>query len=172
MTRVDRLSTIGSSFGGDHQHVVDSTFIGGGGVSGIFVTVERSTFRNVEGPVYGADDVHVFDSRFVRNRGTTLDSDRALTAYSNVLIDNSGAALSAGRGGSYVGNRIVRQGGDGIYYFPTDSGNTTLYIGDNRIVDGAGWGIVVDPDLTHDLGGNVARGNAHGQCQGVVCTRH
>ncbi|WP_354500609.1 right-handed parallel beta-helix repeat-containing protein [Mycetocola sp. 2940] len=75
-----------------------------------------------------------------------------------------GEPVPTADGSRAVGNVLMKNSGTGIL---TDLPG--LAVGDNTAKNNGGYGIYAPGAV--DLGGNVAFGNALGQCVGVVCTR-
>lgn len=159
--------------------VVGTDFTAGRGaalVSGHDVQVDRSLFRASVGVAIAGDTVEVTRTRLRGGQGADTVSALTLSASGNSLFRNEGAGLHSRGGAADVsGNTITQQRGDGIVYDAFTDGTPAtgdFRVGDNRVTDGLGWGILTaansDPARIADLGGNIASGNAAGQCSAPI----
>jgi hypothetical protein len=105
-----------------------------------------------------AMSVSVHDSLF-RHNGTGIVMDPDVCAP-----NEGGCTLPIND--DFTGNTFSENTGDGVSW-----GFGTLTAANNRFVDNGGWGFVAAAGTTVvDGGGNVAHGNAAGNCQGLACS--
>lgn len=141
-------------------------------VRGQQVQVSNSTVKAAVGVAISGDTVSVTGTVLRGGKGADTVVARALTASGNTLLNNAGTGLRAQGGPTTVtGNVITNQGGDGIRFDTFADGTAAtgpFQVQNNQVRDGLGWGIRTADGtgsaVVVDLGGNVASGNAAGQC--------
>ena len=155
--------------------IVDTTILGGGGLSGGACSTLLQHDRFVgpgsgigfePGPGY---PMTVTDSVFTGWNTAVVVDDQATITGSTFRDNATGVACTARycEGGTVTGNRFVANSGTGLLL------TTGLWhVGSNEVLRNGGLGIDAEgPTLTVvDDGGNVARRNLAPQCVGVVCT--
>lgn len=115
--------------------------------------------------VYGGDTLaRVVGNTFRTNGGAALDGEAFLAAV-NVFERNSAAIRVDGSNydSRILNNQFRANTGTGL-----EVSRGYVRIGNNMATGNGGYGIYAPNG--YDLGGNVASGNAEGNCVGVVCT--
>lgn len=123
--------------------------------------------------------VDVSHSTFTRNDSVIWCPDGSVTFGSSVILQNkvrgNGGGLTLAEPAEFLvptltgtisGNRFQRNRGTGLLVTTA----STLTVARNTAIDNTGWGIFAPGVI--DGGGNVARGNAAGNCLGVACSSH
>ncbi|RKH63626.1 right-handed parallel beta-helix repeat-containing protein [Corallococcus llansteffanensis] len=115
----------------------------------------------------------VMRDSWVYNNGSGLRAGgRTVDLQGNTFWNNAGGVTLAdlpefepvALTGPVRDNRFLRSTGDGLRVLPPSQPT----VSDNLALDNTGWGIHAPAAI--DGGGNVARGNGAGGCEGVVCT--
>ena len=126
-------------------------------------------------PTYPNSAAYSFVLRdsLVVNNGSGLQAE-AHTVYieGNTFLDNAGGLTLADfpesnpitLTGPVRNNRFLSNDGDGLRVLPP----STPTVAGNLAVGNTGWGI--HAPTAFDAGGNVARDNGAGNCEGVICT--
>lgn len=145
------------------------------------VRLTDSTFTDMPSGVLGdissnigSDGVSVITGNTFARSGVVLAGDVPMIVENNVFTrSDTGVVFTrdqslpgdppfTAEGSRAVGNELTKNSGSAIY---TDLPG--LAVGDNVAKRNGGYGIYAPGAI--DLGGNVASGNALGQCVGVVC---
>ncbi|RKH36010.1 right-handed parallel beta-helix repeat-containing protein [Corallococcus praedator] len=125
-----------------------------------------------EAPVWGPFRFVMRNSWVVNNGSGLHAGSRTVYLEGNTFWDNAGGLTLADLPefvpypltGLVRGNRFLRNAGDGLRVLEP---STPTLVG-NTAVNNVGWGI--HAPTAFDAGGNVARGNGAGNCEGVTCS--
>jgi hypothetical protein len=135
------------------------------------VLASNGAFAPDERPAWEPFTLELRDSWVVDNAGGLEARVRTLDVQGNTWWDNASGLtvavppefLQPEVTGTLRGNRFLRNRGDGLRVDVP----STLAVSHNVALGNTGWGLYVPGVI--DGGGNVARGNGRGDCDGVVC---
>ncbi|RKG49507.1 right-handed parallel beta-helix repeat-containing protein [Corallococcus sp. AB011P] len=164
-----------STFARNEAVATTTVPIGGRDICNVFrvedtLIADNASFAPTEIPIWNVIQLDMINNWLVGNdNGLTAGSSRVYI-QGNTFWDNAGGfaledtpIVSLPQTGIVRANRFLRNGGDGLRVLPA---STPTVIG-NVALGNTGWGI--HAPTAHDGGGNVARDNGAGNCEGVTC---
>ncbi|AFE06100.1 hypothetical protein COCOR_04922 [Corallococcus coralloides DSM 2259] len=165
-----------STFARNEAVATTSPLIGGRDICGALrfedsLIADNASFAPATTPVWNLIQFDMINNLVVGNDNGLAATARTVYIQGNTFWNNAGSGLTLGNSplqslpltGIVRANQFLRNDGDGLRVLPL---STPTVIG-NLALDNTGWGIhAVD---AFDGGGNVARNNGAGDCEGIVC---
>ncbi|QAT86237.1 hypothetical protein EJ065_4689 [Corallococcus coralloides] len=149
--------------------------IGGRDICDVFrfedtLIADNASFAPAEIPIWNVVQLDMINNWIVGNDNGLTAGSFQVYIQGNTFWDNAGGLtlgdtpiVSLPQTGIIRANRFLRNDGDGLRVLPA---STPTVIG-NVALGNTGWGI--HAPTAFDGGGNVARDNGAGNCEGIVC---
>ncbi|NNB90224.1 right-handed parallel beta-helix repeat-containing protein [Corallococcus sp. AB032C] len=164
-----------STFARNEAVATSTAFIGGRDICNVFhfedtLIANNASFAPTATPVWNVIQLDMINNWLVGNDNGLTAASSQVYVQGNTFWDNAGGLtlgdysnLGSPQTGIVRANRFLRNDGDGLRVLPP---STPTVIG-NVALGNTGWGI--HAPTAYDGGGNVARDNGAGNCEGILC---
>ncbi|NRD59027.1 right-handed parallel beta-helix repeat-containing protein [Corallococcus exiguus] len=164
-----------SSFARNEAVASTTVPIGGRDICNVFrfedtLIADNASFAPTATPIWNVVQLDMINNWIVGNDNGLTAGSFQVYVQGNTFWDNAGGLtledtpiVGSPQTGIVRANRFLRNGGDGLRVLPA---STPTVIG-NVALGNTGWGI--HAPTAFDGGGNVARDNGAGDCEGIVC---
>ncbi|CAM4514316.1 right-handed parallel beta-helix repeat-containing protein [Corallococcus exiguus] len=165
-----------STFARNEAVATTAPIIGGREICGALrfedsLIADNASFAPATAPVWNLIQFDMINNLAVGNDNGLAVTARTVYVQGNTFWDNAGSGLTLGNSpiqslpliGIVRANQFLRNDGDGLRVLPL---STPTVIG-NVALGNTGWGI--HAPTAFDGGGNVARDNGAGNCEGILC---
>ena len=164
-----------SSFARNEAVASTTVPIGGRDICNVFrfedtLIADNASFAPTTTPIWNVVQLDMINNWIVGNDNGLTAGSFQVYVQGNTFWDNAGGLtledtpiVGSPQTGIVRANRFLRNGGDGLRVLPA---STPTVIG-NVALGNTGWGI--HAPTAFDGGGNVARDNGAGNCEGIVC---